>query len=405
MSAATKQSSPSPVSNEAEPFVSPWLVIGMGSYAYGKERRAVTALKHMPRIRPHFLTTVWEDGTVSDLLRRNGFEFTQATVGYLGRARLGWTLKNILLMPSLFIKTLVAFRKNRCCGVLVLALQGFANLLPVLWLLKIVARARFVFYLGDIPANSGTNRALCRFVGAMANVVIVNSQAVRRGFAQLGVEPQSIHVVYNGVEFDAIEAQRLSDGARTRFGWPKESIVVAYAGQLTPLKGILDFLAAAQVVHKAEPKSRFIIFGHANEQDKFMHLLLATSSELRRMDALRFAGYSTNMFQSYRNVDIQIVPSRHEEALGNVPIEAASAGVPVIASNVGGIAETIVHEQTGFLVEKEAPEQIAAHILTLAADPELRRSMGAAARLRAQLRFDARKNAAVVEELMLSTLA
>src|SRR6266550_828910 len=47
----------------------PWLVIGMGSMAYGKERRAVTAFKHMPRIRPHFLTTIWEDGTVSELLR------------------------------------------------------------------------------------------------------------------------------------------------------------------------------------------------------------------------------------------------------------------------------------------------------------------------------------------------
>ena len=54
----------------------PWLVIGMGSMAYGKERRAVTALKHMPRIKPYFLTSQWEDGTVSELLRRNGFSFT-----------------------------------------------------------------------------------------------------------------------------------------------------------------------------------------------------------------------------------------------------------------------------------------------------------------------------------------
>lgn len=405
MSTAIKQTQPSLVSNKAEPSVSRWLVIGMGSYAYGKERRAVTALKHMPKIRPHFLTTVWEDGTVSGLLRRNGFEFTPATMGYLGRARLGWTIKNFLLMPSLFIKALHAFRRNHCCGILVLALQAFANLLPVLWFLKTFVRARIVFYLGDIPGDRATNRALCRVMGSMADVIIVNSEAVRRGFAQLGLEPQSIHVVYNGVEFDAIDAQRLSDEAKMNFGWPKESIVVSYAGQLTRLKGILDFLAAAEVVHKAEPKSRFIIFGHANQQDEFMRLLLATSSELRRKDALRFAGYSTNMFQSYRNVDIQIVPSRHEEALGNVPIEAAAAGVPVIASNVGGIAETIVHEQTGVLVEKEAPEQIAAQILTLAADPELRRSMGAAARLRAQLQFDARKNAAVVEELMLSTLS
>src|SRR5881394_2551780 len=66
----------------------PWLVIGMGSMAYGKERRAVTVLKHMPRIRPPFLTTIWEDGTVSELLRSNGFEFTPVSVGYLGRARL-----------------------------------------------------------------------------------------------------------------------------------------------------------------------------------------------------------------------------------------------------------------------------------------------------------------------------
>jgi glycosyltransferase involved in cell wall biosynthesis len=307
-------------------------------------------------------------------------------------------------MPSLFIKALLAFRKNHCCGVLVLALQAFANLLPVLWFLEKFTRARIAFYLGDIPANTATNRTLCRLMSSMAEVIIVNSEAVRRGFAQLGVDAQSIHVVYNGVEFDAIEANRLNDVAQPKFGWPKESIVVAYAGQLTPRKGILDFLSAAEVVHRAEPKTRFIIFGHANQQDEFMQLLLATSAELRRVDVLRFAGYSTNLLESYRNVDIQVVPSRHEEALGNVPIEAAAAGVPVIASNVGGITETIVHEKTGFLVEKEAPEQIAACIVRLAADREMRRSMGAAARLRAQHRFDAKKNAVVVEELMLSTL-
>src|SRR5438128_3246862 len=99
----------------------PWLVIGVGSVAYGKERRAVTSLKHMPRIRPHFLTTQWEDGTVSELLRAHGFEFTPTSLGYLGRARWRWTLLNIRLMPRLFRTVLRTHRQQRCPGVLVLA--------------------------------------------------------------------------------------------------------------------------------------------------------------------------------------------------------------------------------------------------------------------------------------------
>src|SRR5437016_8206794 len=116
MNTATQQTPQSLVSNEDQRFTSRWLVIGMGSYAYGKERRAVTALKHMPRIRPHFLTTIWEDGTVSELLRANGFEFTPVSVGYLGRARLRWTLQNMCLMPRLFWTVLRKYRELHCRG-------------------------------------------------------------------------------------------------------------------------------------------------------------------------------------------------------------------------------------------------------------------------------------------------
>jgi glycosyltransferase involved in cell wall biosynthesis len=99
-----------------------------------------------------------------------------------------------------------------------------------------------------------------------------------------------------------------------------------------------------------------------------------------------------------------VVPSRHDEPASNVIIEAMASGVPVIATRAGGNPELVTDGETGFLVQKRSSTEIAAKILQLAADEELRARLHRVARETACQRFDASKNALAVQELMLSTL-
>ena len=95
-----------------------------------------------------------------------------------------------------------------------------------------------------------------------------------------------------------------------------------------------------------------------------------------------------------------MVPSRIEDAAPNVILEAAASGVPVVATRVGGSPELVADDETGFLVDVQQPEEIAQRIIQLANDPDLRRRMGQAGRLRARRLFDSVKNASEVEKFL-----
>ena len=88
-----------------------------------------------------------------------------------------------------------------------------------------------------------------------------------------------------------------------------------------------------------------------------------------------------------------------------VLLEAAASGVPAIGSRVGGIPEGIADGETGFLVPERDPAALAERIAALLDDRNLRARMGAAARVRAELRFDLGRQTAALEEMYDGLLA
>ena len=375
----------------------PWLVIGMGSIASGKEQRAVTALKHMPRIKPYFLTSQWEDGTVSHLLRENGFEFTATSFGYLGRARVRWTLLNIRLMPGLFSTMLRTYRAQRTQGILVLALSSFTNALPAILLLRYFCGAHLVFYLGDVPANTVPNRAVYQIMRWVSDAIIVNSQAVQRGLSRMGIPEDRMTVVYNGKE---LEKYRDAEPLPFRAQWPANSLLVGYAGQFAVNKGVGDFLHAAERVLQQTDECRFVMIGLKDESNLCYRELCEYVGEKNLADKFAFPGWLPKMECAYAALDIVVVPSRISDASPNVILEAMASGLPVIGTRIGGIPELIAHGETGFLVEPNAPERIAELILQLLRNPDLRRTMGLLGKEQARDRFDARKNAQLIENIL-----
>ncbi|MGH8637214.1 MAG: glycosyltransferase, partial [Burkholderiales bacterium] len=81
----------------------------------------------------------------------------------------------------------------------------------------------------------------------------------------------------------------------------------------------------------------------------------------------------------YECADLFALPS-HSEGSPNALLEAMAAGMPVVASDVGGVAEIVAHGRTGLLVRRGDTQALAASLQRLAADPDLRRQLGAAAR-------------------------
>jgi glycosyltransferase involved in cell wall biosynthesis len=105
-------------------------------------------------------------------------------------------------------------------------------------------------------------------------------------------------------------------------------------------------------------------------------------------DRVLFTGRrSRRMLRYYYSAADVFVTTPWYEPFGITPVEAMACGTPVIGSNVGGIKTTVSHGKTGFLVPPRDPDAVAERLAYLYANPELRRSLGQAARRRAEERF------------------
>ncbi len=210
-----------------------------------------------------------------------------------------------------------------------------------------------------------------------------------------GVPAQRVSVVPCGVD---VERFRPLDRSRVRrrFGIPLKERVVLFVGRIEPLKGI-DVLLRA--VSHIDGEFRVLLIGGDRKDVARKGELSALATELRIADKVTFldAVPHVDLPLYYNAADVCVVPSYYE-SFGLVAVEAMACGVPVIASRVGGLTETVQDGQTGYLVPWLCPEPFAERLELLLNNEPLRRSLGREARAAAE-RFRWSEVAARVEDV------
>ena len=381
--------------------VKPFLVIGLGAFAFGRERRTVRMLGPMRRVRPYFIVPTYSDGSVAKLLAENGLAYEHAPFGYLGRARPRYTLVTLSRMPLLHYRLVRAYFKQHCRGVILVSDHPVISSTIALLFLRYVARADVVPYFGDVPGEGRTPRLVGRILNLISKRVIVNSAAVKEGLVKNGVRPEKVHIVYNGLDL-----KRFGEAApldwRLKFSWPADAVVVGFIGQFTIEKGIWDLVNAANIVLGKGDNCRFVLIGRLGMDDDLQREVQAFVEARGLTDHVVFHDWLDRLEGAYAGMDIVVVPSRLPDAAPNVAIEAMASGVPVIATSVGGIPELVADGEAGILVERGNPGRMAEAILQLANDRELRQRLGQGGRKRAGEVFDLRKNLTAVEAILVN---
>ena len=184
-------------------------------------------------------------------------------------------------------------------------------------------------------------------------------------------------LIYNSIDLARFDAGR---SLRQDLGLTPEHIVVSFLGQIREIKGIADFIAMAHKI--ANPHVRFLIAGECRDPAKFSGSY--SEDDLRRMagedDRVRYIGYVKEVENVYHTSDIIVVPSRWQEPLGLINLEAGACRKPVVATRVGGVPEVIHDGVNGYLVDPGDTDSMAAKVTALINDVELRRRMGDAGR-------------------------
>ena len=209
---------------------------------------------------------------------------------------------------------------------------------------------------------------------------------------------ERIRVVSPGVDH-AFFAPGERSQARRALGLPTTGRMLLFIGRIQPLKGA--DVAAAALAHLERDDAFLVIAGGPSgrggeEELARIHLLVDQAGLSERV--FFFPPQPHELVSTFcRAADVCLVPSR-TESFGLVALEAGACGVPVVATDVGGLRSLVVDRGTGVLVPERRPEEFARAVDWILADPDRPRDLGLAAAQNAK-RYSWRRAAAAVEAL------
>jgi glycosyltransferase involved in cell wall biosynthesis len=254
------------------------------------------------------------------------------------------------------------------------------------------------------PYLTPTQRRVQRHVCQLADRVLVNADAVRDWLIRQGYDESRIVVIRNGVDLNRFAQPAEPARLQAELALPPQVPVVTVVSRLHRLKGIEHFLEATAILRARFPEARFLIVGETNPQERdYQRELFALSARLGLADRVVFTGLRTDVPDLLAGTSVSVMPSLNE-ALSNVLLESMAAGVPVVATRVGGTPEVIEDGVNGLLVPPADPMALANAIGTLLADPSLASRLGRAGRRHVDERFSMARMVSATERLYQSLL-
>jgi len=230
-------------------------------------------------------------------------------------------------------------------------------------------------------------RRVQKVVCALADHILANSNAVRDRLVEEGYRPGKIGVVRNGIIVPAQSGDRIQGLFRRELGLPENARLIAVVSRLNPLKGIEYFLEAAALLAARFKDVFFPIVGDCDGIDPVYKAALKDQvSRLGLGRRVFFTGFRLDIGSILSDVLISVLPSL-SEGLPNVLLESMAAGIPVVATKVGGNLEAVEEGVTGLLVPPRDPAALADAVGTLLGNPDLAARFGASGRRRVEVHF------------------
>lgn len=210
----------------------------------------------------------------------------------------------------------------------------------------------------------------------LAHRVIANCLVVQDQLIKEGANPSKIIQHYNGLDLERlrIRPDLTRDDALASFGLPQgraRRFVSIVANLHNPVKDHPLFLRAAARVRAAVPDAGFVIAGEGN----LMPGLREQAAQLGIEDDVFFIGRCDHVPNLLFASDVGVLSSK-AEGFANAILEYMAAGLPVVATDVGGVREAVVEGESGFVVPSGDEELMAQRIIEVMQDPERARRMG-----------------------------
>ena len=231
--------------------------------------------------------------------------------------------------------------------------------------------------------KDASHRWMSRLVSRMARLVVcVGRDALRVTRERDKVPAAKARLIYNGADLELFDGAADSRAAvRAELGLAEDDQVIITVGRLSGLKDQAGLIAAVAALDAA----RLVLVGDGEERQA----LEATARRLGVSHRVIFTGVRRDVPRLLGAADVFALSSL-SEGISIAILEAMAAGLPVVATRVGGNPEIVIDGQTGLLVEPGRPDLLAAALEQLLKDPRRAAALGAAGRRRAEEKFSLR---------------
>jgi glycosyltransferase involved in cell wall biosynthesis len=227
-----------------------------------------------------------------------------------------------------------------------------------------------------------------------ARLVTATTHQLARETAHYTPSSKPIYIIPFGVDLSRFQL---------RDEKPNDIITLGFVKWLLPKYGPDILIEAFAAVHHERPNTRLVMAGRGDMREQLENRI----KQLNLTDSVQILGRVPHekVPDLIRSFDIMVMPSIYEsETFGVAAIEASACAVPVIASEVGGVPEAVLHNQTGLLVPPRDPAALAHACIELIDDPARRRQLGLAGRRFVQRYYDWNHNTRQMEEIYRAAL-
>lgn len=251
------------------------------------------------------------------------------------------------------------------------------------------ARRNLAYQYGkkELLMSKTANPVVTRFIANAREVVNVISKTE-------GIAESRFQVISNGVNLDDFDHQTQQMPPREYLAFCEGKSVIALAANLRPVKNVQGFLSAAFQVAEERPDVGFVIMGSGPDEQS----LKSFANELGLGQRIFWAGSVPYTAPYLAQAQVGCLSS-DSEGFSNAIVEYMAAGLPVVATRVGGAAECVIDSETGYLVGRGNMKSLASRIVEVLSDQENSRAMGARGRSRVEERFTFERQMTQYQEL------